>query len=188
MADNTQNTLAAAIKALEQVIAPAVNATDPLASEQLRLVIGTLKVLGSRLDHIVGRQDFELRHYLQLGQALQGDAHEVSTEIAQRLDAAIEHALQLQAQPQRSSTQTRQATEALASPLSALARHAVAAPQATRLRIERCIVKAQGQWVAMQRAWFLTHGFELRPDELQSLDTLFYGTASLSPTQPKETT
>lgn len=188
MADNTQNTLAAAIKALEQVIAPAVNTTDPLASEQLRLVIGTLKVLGSRLDHIVGRQDFELRHYLQLGQALQSDAREVSAEIAQRLDAAIEHALQMQAQPQRSPAQTRQATEALASPVSALARQAPAVTEATRLRIERCIVKAQGQWVDMQRAWFLTHGFELRPTELQSLDTLLHATVPPSPTQPKETT
>lgn len=187
MADNTQNALAAAIKALEQVIAPAVNASDPLASEQLRLVIGTLKVLCSRLDHIVGRQDFELQQYLRLSQALQADAREVSVEIAGRLDAAIAHAIQLQEQAQRSPEQTRQAAAALASPLSALARQAPAAPEATRRRIEQRIVASQGQWVAMQRAWFLPHGFELRPGELPALDTFFHGNAPLS-SQPKSET
>jgi len=174
MADNTQNILKSAIKSLEQVVAPAVNPQDPLASEQLRLVIGTLKVLRTRLDHLAGRQLYELDHYLALARSLRDEADEVSPEIAERLSAAIEAAEQLRANPDHSPADRRRVTRALASPISALAREASSTHEALRSRIERKVVTDSRRWVDMQRAWFLTHGFELRPSELPALDTLFH--------------
>jgi hypothetical protein len=184
MADNTQNTLMAAIKALEQVIAPALDTSDPLASEQLRLVIGTLKVLGSRMDHLAARQEHEFQHHLRMGHALLGDARAVSPEIADRLEAALAEAAQLQAHGRPAPADKRRVTAALASPLSALAREAAAAPEEIRRRIEQHIVAGSREWVDMQRAWFLPHGFELRPSELPALDHLFFDRTH----PPKETT
>ena len=39
MADVTDNGLRAAVKALTDVVAPSIDPTDPLAKEQLRLVV-----------------------------------------------------------------------------------------------------------------------------------------------------
>lgn len=48
MAEHADRALDAAVKALSQVVAPAVDPEDPLAVEQLRLVISWLPFHGQR--------------------------------------------------------------------------------------------------------------------------------------------
>lgn len=74
MADYTDNALLASIKALNEVVLPALDPSDPLATEQLRLVAGFLKFLGARLPYVHDRNRFELEHYLALAGRLAADA------------------------------------------------------------------------------------------------------------------
>ncbi|GAC1355290.1 MAG: hypothetical protein NVSMB34_08400 [Variovorax sp.] len=172
MADYTDNALLAAIKALEKVVAPAVNPADPLASEQLRLVMGFLKFLRLRLPDWHLRLVFELNHYLGLAEQLADHARLVSDEVSLRLHSAIEQARAVQRQDAAPPDELRAATAALTAPISALARAVATADTGLRKRVEHRILAGSRQWVDMQRAWFAPQGFELRPDELPPLESL----------------
>jgi hypothetical protein len=170
MADYTDNALLASIKALDQVVLPAVDPADPLASEQLRLVSGFLKFLRSRLPHWHARHHFELGHYLDLARQLTEEASNVSGEVSLRLHAALELAQAVRTQEAPSIQNVREATEALAAPIAALSRLAAGASPALRRRVEQKVMAASKRWVDMQRAWFLPQGFELSPGDLPALE------------------
>ena len=172
MADYTDNALLASIKALEKVVAPAVDPADPLAGEQLRLVVGFLKFLRLRLPDWHLRLVFELDHYLALAEQLQADARLASDAVSLQLHSAIEQARAVQRQDGAPPAELRAATAALTAPISVLARAVASADADLRKRIERTILAGSKQWVDMQRAWFAPQGFELRPDELPALATL----------------
>lgn len=169
MADYTDNALLASIKALDNVVLPAVNPGDPLASEQLRLVSGLLKFMRQRLAYWPQRYHFELDHYLALGQQLHPDAKDLSGEAASRLGDAIDRATTLRQRGDFDLQALQGATAELSQAISALARAAVVAPHGQRRRVERSILEASKRWVDMQRAWFLPQGFELRAGELPEL-------------------
>jgi hypothetical protein len=181
MADYTDNALAASIKALEKAVAPAVDPTDPLATEQLRLVVGFLKFLRLRLPHWQQRLQFELDHYVALAGELAPDARLVSEDVARRLDAAIEQALALR-RPCAPVDDLRASTAALAAGISALPRLVAHGDAALRRRIEQKILAGSKRWVDMQRAWFVTQGFELKPHELPSLQEAFGAVPAPGPT------
>lgn len=165
MADRNEAALQAAIKALELAVSPAVDPADPLASEQLRLVIGYLKLMRGRLGHVEARARFEFEHYRVLVQALQADAASVSGDVAGRFELA-----QALARDAGSPAQRRAATAALASAVSGLVRAVADAPTDLRARVERTVATQSRRWVDAQRAWFAPLGFELRPAELPALD------------------
>ena len=170
MADYTDNALRASIKALNEVVLPALDPSDPLATEQLRLVAGFLKFLGARLPYGHDRNRFELEHYLALGERLAADARPASAEVSQRLDQAIDGARILLQGQRVSVADMRSATAALSAPISGLVRVVAHADSALRQRIEQTVLAGSKPWVDMQRAWFVVQGFELHPDELPSLD------------------
>src|SRR3954468_14028882 len=86
------NALGASIRALEEVVTPALDPADPLAAEQLALVIDNLKFLRERLDFQHDRARFDLRHHLKLAQAIRDDVGldeeiEAATALYDRADA-----------------------------------------------------------------------------------------------------
>ncbi|HSW19135.1 MAG TPA: hypothetical protein VLJ86_18090 [Ramlibacter sp.] len=170
MADYTDNALLASIKALEQVVLPAVDARDPLATEQLRLAAGFFKFVRARLDLWYPRHVFELNHYLELAQMLREDARALSDAVAERLESAIEQACAVKAASVPLPADMRRATATLSECASAVARIAAAGDAQLRRRVERQVLAHSKRWVDMQRAWFLPQGFELRPDALPSLE------------------
>jgi hypothetical protein len=170
MADYTDNALLASIKALNEVVLPALDPSDPLATEQLRLVAGFLKFLGARLPYVHDRNRFELEHYLALGERLAADARLASAQVSQRLDRAIDDAQALLRSQRASVAEMRSAAAALSAPISGLVRVVADADPALRQRVEQTVLVGSKPWVDMQRAWFVVQGFELHPDELPSLD------------------
>ena len=172
MADYTDNALRSSIKALDQVVLPALNPADPLASEQLRLVSGFLKFLRARLQYWHPRQLFELDHYLAMAREIAADARVLSAEVSARLDAAVEKAAAMQRQPLAPVADLAAATAALAAAVSGAARIAGTADDELRQRVERRVLEASKRWVDMQRAWFLPQGFDLHPADLPQLEEL----------------
>jgi hypothetical protein len=170
MADYTDNAFLASIKALDNVVLPAVDPADPLASEQLRLVSGFLKFFRERLSYWPKRHTFELKHYQSLGQDLLQDASRISAEVEKRLEGALEDARLLELDQGVELQRVREATAALSECISALARLAVAADPDLRRRIEVQIMSASKRWVDMQRSWFKSQGFEHRPGDLPELE------------------
>jgi len=170
MADYTDNALLASIKALNEVVLPAVDPSDPLATEQLRLVAGFLKFLRTRLPQVHDRNRFELEHYLALGERLADDARLVSPQVSRRLDGAIEDARALLRSRAASVAELRSAAAALSAPISGLMRVVADADPVLRQRVEHAVLVDSKRWVDMQRAWFVVQGFELHPDELPPLD------------------
>lgn len=174
MADYSDNSLLSSIKALEHAVLPALDPTDPLAGEQLRLVMGLLKFFRARMDLVYPRQMFELFHSLDLARQVAGDARLLSDEIAQRLDLAIASGTELKQQPLPRAADVRAASAELAACTSALVRLAAPGDPVVRQRVERAVMQGSKRWVDMQRAWFAPHGFELRPGELPALDQVLF--------------
>jgi len=158
--DHSDNALRAAIKALEEVVAPAVDPADPQAAEQLALVIDSLRFLRDRLDHLHDRARFDLSHHLAL-------AHAVADG---ELDAEIASAAAVYERPGARTPELRASTARLAAALRTLVRDAATADEATRRRIERRIVEGERARIEADRAWHLPQGFDPDPSSVAPLE------------------
>jgi hypothetical protein len=151
------NALGASIRALEEVVAPALDPADPLAAEQLVLVIDNLKFLRERLDFLHDRERFDLHHHLKL-------AHAVSEDVA--LDDEIEAAAALLSNAAARTPELRNGAAALAAALRTAVREA---DEETRSRIERTIVAGSRERIEADRAWHLPQGFDPDPGSVPPL-------------------
>jgi hypothetical protein len=164
MFDRNEAALQAATKALEHAVLPAVDPADPLAVEQLRLVMGYLKLLQSRMALIPDRARFDLAHHQALAEALAEAADAEGGEVAERFSAAM--ALAATA---RHGAEIGAATAALAGAVSGLVRAVASAEPERRRLVERTVAEHSRRWIDARRAWFAPLGFELRPTELPPL-------------------
>jgi len=171
MIDHTDDSLRAAIKALDEVVAPAVDGANPLAVEQLRLVSRFLGFVRQRLAYQDGRDRFELRHYLSLADELAPLATD-QPGIAARslLLEALEAARPVAANLSATQGETRAAARSLSSAVSILVRSVADADEAARRPVERAVVVAQRTLMDAQRAWFLPIGFEPDPKAVVPID------------------
>jgi ABC-type transporter Mla subunit MlaD len=161
--DHSDNTLAAAIKALEEVVAPAIDPADPLAAEQVTLVIDSLGFLRERLDHLHDRARFELRHHLTL-------AHAVAEDAAGALDEEVEVATAVYERAGARMPELRASATSLAAALRTLVRDAANFDDITRRRIERRIVAGSRERIEADRAWHLPQGFDPDPSNVAALE------------------
>jgi len=170
MMDHTDDGLAAAIKALDEVVAPAIDAGNPLAVEQLRLVSRFLGFLRTRMPQEHARAHHELRHYLALAGDLVPLAPEcASPPVRQRLIEAVAAATPIADDPLATAQQLQGGIDTLSASISTLVRHVAAAPDAVRLPVERAVVRASRSLLDAQRAWFLPMGFEPDPARVPAL-------------------
>lgn len=159
--DHTDDGLRAAIKALNEVVAPAIDSSNPLAVEQLRLVSRFLGFLRLRIPHEHARAQHELRHYLALAQELVPIApNDAPVQPRDLLRDAVDAAGPLALNPRASAQQLQDGIGLLSSALSTLVRQVAEAPAAVRAPIEHAVVRAARSLLDVQRAWFLPMGFE----------------------------
>lgn len=171
MADSADNALRACIKALTETIAPALDPKDPLAGEQLRLVLGFLSFFRQRMPLMHAREAFELQHALGLAQRLCDDARHLSPELAAALEQAIKQGLAVQQHPEPGLDALRNAAARLAAATSTLVRLCASATDAERAtRVQRTVLDASRAWLDLRRAWFAPQGFEIHPDQVPVLD------------------
>lgn len=173
MVNTTKNALTAAVRALDEVIIPAIDPADPLALEQARIISKLIAQLESRLDYYYDRIRFQLHHNVALGKELTTDAPTVSPEIADALAAAISAGNELLDEPGAKAPELEAATERLAGLISALVRASATTDSATRDRIERSILLAAKPTLDAQRAWFLPQGWEPDPSKVPSIESAF---------------
>ena len=160
--DTSTTLLRANIKALSEVVAPAVDPTDSQAVQQFRLVIDSLDFLRRRLDYLHDRERFDVRHHLALANAVAKDVDGLRDTIAS--------AEEVYGRADARSAELRAAGAALAAGLRNAVRDVADADPEVRSRVERRILDGTRGRKKADRAWYLPQGFDPDPGSTLPLD------------------
>lgn len=161
MADHTLDMVRSALRAMQEVVLPAVDRRHPLALEQATLVARMLQLLEQRIPWLVARNRYELEQAVLLGEALAADAGAVSPAIASALAQAVRTGRALLADAAALPPALQQAAHELNGLVTVLVEVAAGCDDAERCRrMERRVVQGAIAVLAMQRAWFLPQGWE----------------------------
>jgi hypothetical protein len=169
MADHIDNGLRAVIKALNDVITPAIDPQNALAVEQARLITKYLEFVRSRTPFYYERACFELNHYFMLGGELTRFSSLIQPEIADALSSAIERARSIIQKVTVPVEEMAAVSAALSSSVSAIVRSAASRTESHHRDIELVVLAASRSYLEAQRAWYLPMGFELDPGEVRDL-------------------
>src|SRR5690242_2271458 len=99
MADHTHNALGSMSYALANIVAPAVDPTDPIAQEQLVSAVRYLDFLQQRIDLLAPFHRCELRQHMSLANSVRPVASALDPSLEQALCAAVVTAEALLATP-----------------------------------------------------------------------------------------
>ncbi|MGM7678603.1 hypothetical protein [Microbacterium sp. A94] len=158
MADHTRNALAAAARAMRDVVIPAVDPAHPLALEQATIVAKLLDFVEQRIDHVHERARFELLHYRTLAQEIRNDVASFSPALAAAIEQELQDSALVIGDSQANTQRVRASASALAEVVSASIRASQGADAGTR--VELAVLDATKELLDMQRAWFLPQGWE----------------------------
>ena len=170
MANHADNDFRAAAKSLLDVVAPAIDLANPLARQQLKLVVDWLDFYRSRLPYNQDRERLELEVQLETARAIAAVAPTVAADSTDALRAAIDAATPVHSHLGPRPVQVRAVTAALEDAISAVVRESISFDATTQTAIERIVVRDARHLLDAQRAWFLPQGIEPDPDALPSLD------------------
>lgn len=151
------------LKALGEVVMPALPPTERIAAEQLGLSIATLGLVRSRLALEPRRSRAELANALALAEGI------AALAAAPELHGALASGRALLADPNPQPGAFAEAVQCL----STLSSAAVDASEGEEgAAIDRMVVERSGPIFDLARAWGLPAGFEPDPDEVPPLDAL----------------
>lgn len=170
--DSVENDLRGVVKALEDVVLPALDPADPLAGEQLRLAINYLDFLRTRLDFMALRRRFELSDNLAMAVALQAVGGTPVKTVGEALDAAIRDGERLLATSMDDAQAARDASAKLAAAIRIVVREAASADEETRDRIEKTTIDRFGDRIMFERAWYLPVGGDRQTDNVPTLEEI----------------
>lgn len=170
--ETVENDLRGVVKALSDVVQPAIDPGDPLAAEQLRLAISYLDFLKSRLDFIPARRRFELHDNLELARALASLSDRFPSEIGEALDQAIDEGERLLASPMDDADEARTIAAKLAAVARIIVRETAECPLDLRDTIEQMVLSRSEARIMFERSWFLPVGGDRQPSEVRPLPDL----------------
>lgn len=166
MADHLDTALRAAASALRDVVAPAVDPTNPLAREQLQLVISWLDFARSRSPYVHDRNRFELAAHADMAAAV---LTALGSAGGDDIRAALESARAVLTDPQTGTTAILAATNRLQNIISATVRGTAQLPDDLGRAVEAAVVSHSKHILDAQRVWFLPQSVEPEPDKMPSL-------------------
>jgi hypothetical protein len=157
--------LSTMIRAMADVVIPALSETPGLASEQAQLVLGHLHVLRQQVDHAGRFEELEYRAALSLGEALVAGAGEGSSSSPawQRLEAAL--AADVGARP----ADTRNGGEAIRGAVEALLREGAGGGSDDEARLRAIVLQHERTAADLNRTWFAAMGWESPDHGLPSI-------------------
>jgi hypothetical protein len=167
--DHTSVGLRAAVRALADVVSPAVDPNDARAKEQLRLAIDYIEFVLERLDFFHDRELFDLRHHLEMAEAVQEIIEPLALPEAAALGTAIERGVQTLPQHRTPVRAMKDTTAALAAAIAAVVREAPRFDKMIRTNIEQCVLRAGKARFAFERSWYLPLGLDPDPGEVRPL-------------------
>lgn len=152
------------IKALTEVVSPAIDATNKAAIEQLNLSIATLQFVQDRVTMQGNRNRAQLSNAVTVCKRL------VELGVCGDIEDKLVDAGNLRNNPEADIAAIRRATSGLMA-LAADAIDAVDDP-AQAAQVGRAVIAATKAQTDLARAWFVRSGFELEPDKVPALATL----------------
>lgn len=176
MSDHNPNAFRAAIKALSQVVAPAVDPSNPLAVEQLRLVVQFLEMYLERqpLQGKLGWRELELN--VAFGAAILNEAGDAHSPAARALDGLVRKGQAHLARPGPAVSERQSLASDIAAAISALMAERYAAGRAASTQgMERIVLDHAKRQLDLKRAWFQPFGFESHPGAVPPLSEALAG-------------
>ncbi|MTE01210.1 hypothetical protein GIY56_13025 [Paracoccus sp. YIM 132242] len=168
--DHSDTGLRAICKSLTDVIAPSLQPDDPLAREQLGLIVHYLEFLRSRLDHLHARERFQLADARALAARVRNAVQGASGTAT--LESTIAAADDLLADPWAATGDLREATARANHAVSEIVQAAPGLPAEVSRRLSLAVIDGSGDRIAMERAWYLPMGLDPSPAEILPLETL----------------
>lgn len=168
--DQTDTGLKAVIKALTDVVAPALDPNDPLAREQLRLAVDYLAFVRIRVDYLHGRERFDLRHYIGIARAMLAAGLPTMRPETKQMIAALAPAEALASAPSALTHQVRESAMDLAYAVAAVVRAAPELPPEVTRAVQRIVLEATAPKLDFERLWYAPIGFESEPPSGKKLD------------------
>lgn len=151
--------LQVSLRALQDVVAPAVAGAEKHAVEQLMLAILTIGFVKTRLPEARRFYRMELRSWI----ALARDVHAIA-DAENGLASKVETAEAVLNDPDKDLADFELASRELRDAVTAASSAAVGKPQGGR--IDAAILDRHGNMLAQSRQWCLPFGFELQPELL----------------------
>lgn len=170
--DHTENALRSVVKSLTDVIGPAINPTDVLAREQIKLVIDQIEFIRTHLDKIYGFERLKLKQGLSMGGALQRLCPPSVSPVVVELRAAMLKGEEAIATAGLPTAMLTAAADELAAAIRKLIRESKSFPDDVRRAIGRSVVDATDEWIALERSWYLPFGFDPDAGEVKELSAL----------------
>ncbi len=161
--DQTDVGLKAVVKALTDTIAGAIDPTDHLAREQLRLAASYIDFVRQRLDFIHTRERYDLKHYASLARRLLTiDLPRNMATIAE-MRLALDTAEELLADPDARTDRTRATAMELAYAVSRLVQETHERSGQHTAAVDRAVLLASEEKLEMERIWYQPVGFDPAP-------------------------
>jgi hypothetical protein len=159
------------VKALSDTIAPAVDKSDPLAAEQVKLAIGYIEFVRKRLDHLHGRERFDLKHYITLGEGFLQDG--LSGDTAAGLTDVLLPAKALVDDPTAGTADLRAAALELGHRVAGVVQAAPDLDSSLAARIRSRVLTASEEKILFERHWYAPMGFDPTPPDEAGLTDFF---------------
>ena len=169
MADVTTNALRGLVKTLNDVVVPAIPADDPLALQELKMVVRYLNFARERVDHLYARARYELTFYSDLVAQLAELLGKSSAEHSKSLTDLRNRAAALLAQPGAAIDDLRNLNLEITSRISTLLGDVRDA--ATLAKLERTVVLASAEITAFDRSWYAPLKLERFPEQVRPLSS-----------------
>ncbi len=167
--DHSHNVLGALQKALTDTVAPSLDRTDPLASEQLPLVTEYLEFLEHRIYRIHERSRLELTEFTRVAEGALSMVEGWSAPAWADLEACSRDARDVLTAPEAGTERIMDQTARLSTAITAALREH-SGPADERRALARWVVEASRHLLRFQRVWYAPLGFESSRGEIGDID------------------
>jgi hypothetical protein len=170
--DQTDVGLKSVVKALIDTVAPAIDPSDHLAKEQLRLAASYVDFVRQRLQLIHARERYDLVHYLTLSKGLLDCKPPEPSEPVAALHAAIATAQPLAEDPAVLTARIRAAAMDLAHAVASVvqAAHSEWGSMELARRMDKTVLAATEDKLEMELLWYQPIGFDPAPRRDRTLE------------------
>ncbi|WP_290866595.1 hypothetical protein [Aquabacterium sp.] len=161
------------LKAMSDVILPAIDDQNQLAQEQARLCMGLLQLMSKQLPLQYRYDCDELTRLLDMGQQLlalaDGDAASEASAAALKQGVAL--ASQVRARAMAEPQEVLEAVRQLRAVSGSFLQEAYAKAEIPTA-LERIVLDTSRAQLLRERAWLVAQGWEARPEDLPDIGTL----------------
>jgi hypothetical protein len=169
--DQTDIGLKAVVKALVDTVAPAIDPSDHLAKEQLRLAASYVDFVRQRLHLFHARERYDLRHYVGLADELLAAAAQDQSQPVVTLRSVLAEVKPLADDPAALTSDIRAAAMDLAHAVAAVVQAAHKDTGAGYARqVDKAVLAATEEKFELELLWYRPIGFDPSPRTDRSLE------------------